>query len=110
MLPFLLQPWERESLEVSNEVLHTNNTLRVKRTAPNTNVYVLPAAGYNMKPPSFDRHESQDLNDLILALRAGEVVTSSESLDPLNRHDITTDGSTASRVEHKRISIADTHL
>ena len=84
--------------------------LRVKRSSPNANVYVLPAAGYNMKPPSFDQHESQDLNELILALRAGEVMTSSESLDPLDRRDVTTDGSTASRVEHKRISIADTHL
>ena len=100
--------WEKETMA-------PDSNLRVKRSPAspavnNGSVYVIPpATPITGKARHPDDHSSQDLDELIFALKTGGGYTPSEISHPLDREVETTDAG-GNQYEMRRISIADTHL
>ena len=99
------------------ETMAPGSTLRVKRspTTPavhNGSVYVIPPATPitgKARQPHLDEQSSQDLDELIFALKTGAGYSPSEISHPLDREVETTEAG-GNQYEMRRISIADTHL
>ncbi len=95
------------------------NTLRVQRSPPalhggrgGGSVYVIPPTTPlpdKARLTHVDDRSSQDLDELIFALKTGVEYSPSEMSHQLDR-EVETTNPGASQLEMRRISIADTHL